>query len=150
MCWFYCCVTALQHVSQTGRLDKKPAADFKKCWDVYQRYQRFNQASERYTEPRHMQRTGGLFSDSEAERRGKHLLHYSYNRKSWNTFCLFHWSLVSALHLRTLVSWTLTTVREIWYLQWPTCLLLVLTPQQLHWDGLCCIWPNIPIYRVRE
>lgn len=79
-----------------------------------------------------------------------HLLHFSSNQKRRNMFCLFYWSLVCALHLRTLVSQTLTTVRQIWYLQWPTCLLLVLIPQQLHWDGVCCLWPNIHIYRVRE
>lgn len=67
----YRCLPALQHVSQAGQLDQKPAADIKKCWNDCQGYQRFNQASERDSEPSHMQRACRLFSDSEAERRGK-------------------------------------------------------------------------------
>ncbi|MEQ2212712.1 hypothetical protein XENOCAPTIV_003730 [Xenoophorus captivus] len=52
-------------------MDEKPKGDFKKSYDDDQRCEGFNQETERDTEPSNMQRTGGLFSDSEAERRGK-------------------------------------------------------------------------------
>lgn len=43
----------------------------------------------------------------------------------------------------------LSSMKWTWYTQWPTCLELVLTLQQRHWDGVCCSWPKILIYRVR-
>lgn len=90
---FHCCVTALQHVSQAGQLDQEPAADIEKSWVDCQRCQRLNQASERDAEPSQLQGACGLFSDSEAERRGKTASSFVFSiQQNEQRYCtsLFH------------------------------------------------------------
>ena len=72
---------------------------------------------------------------------------FSFRTKSMLNVSVL-WRCGDVQSLRTLVLWILTTLRKTWYSQWPTCLLLALTPQLPHWDGLCCSWPNIQKFRV--
>lgn len=92
-----------------------------------------------------MQRLCGLFSDSEEERRSKTaaftwIIHYMLRSDVW--------TLLYSLRIR--VWQTLSTMRKTWYFRWPTFLVLELIPQQLHYDGVYCLWPSIHIYKVRR
>lgn len=140
------CSPALQHVPFLGSMAQELETSHEKPWAWYQRDIRAGEQFTSNTEPPGPQRRCRFVSHPQADCRS--MVNIT-QVKFWMFIMVFYFLKSLMYHLnRNLVRRTHFSMSRTSFSQSATCLLLVRTLLVQHYDGACCLWPNIHTYRV--